>query len=496
MKIKKAIIPAAGLGTRVLPASKAVPKEMLNIVDKPAIQYIVEEAFAAGIEDVLIITNRGKGVIEDHFDHAIELEHKLAADPNKADLYRDVLQCSQMGNIYFIRQKETKGLGHAVLCAKNFVGNEPFAVLYGDDVIISDDPVTGQLCRVYEKYGKGAVGVKEVPTADITKYCSLAVAPLEGNCFTCTDMIEKPRPEQVMSNYSILGRVVLPPSIFEILEHTPNGAGGELQLTDAMRTLARQEGVVAVDYNGTRYDMGNKFGILQANIEVGLQHPETGARLKEYIKNLAILMIKLERTSVTNFDNAMRGARNPMNSWGRYDSYYDEDGNFVFGPNDLNLAKRLCKAGTDHRKFIRMIFVTVDVTAPMYWWKEYDTYKVGTVANSTSTMHKIASKPFELADFSVDHMDQRGLDAMEKVIRTLEQLRLEYLETKDKQTWYTMIQLLPSSYNQMRTCTLNYETLANIYFARRSHKLDEWHTYCDWALELPYFKTLIADTKD
>lgn len=176
-------------------------------------------------------------------------------------------------------------------------------------------------------------------------------------------------------------------------------------------------------------------------------------------------MIKLERTSVTNFDNAMRGARNPMNSWGRYDSYYDEDGNFVFGPNDLSLAKRLCKAGTDHRKFIRMIFVTVDVTAPMYWWKEYDTYKVGTVANSTSTMHKIASKPFELADFSVDHMDQRGLDAMEKVIRTLEQLRLEYLETKDKQTWYTMIQLLPSSYNQMRTCTLNYETLANIYFA-------------------------------
>lgn len=207
-------------------------------------------------------------------------------------------------------------------------------------------------------------------------------------------------------------------------------------------------------------------------------------------------MIKLERTSVTNFDNAMRGARNPMNSWGRYDSYYDEDGNFVFGPNDLSLATRLCKAGTDHRKFIRMIFVTVDVTAPMYWWKEYDTYKVGTVANSTSTMHKIASKPFELVDFSVDHMDQRGLDTMEKVIDTLEQLRLEYLETKDKQTWYTMIQLLPSSYNQMRTCTLNYETLANIYFARRSHKLAEWHTYCDWALALPYFKTLIADTKD
>lgn len=207
-------------------------------------------------------------------------------------------------------------------------------------------------------------------------------------------------------------------------------------------------------------------------------------------------MIELERTAVTNFDNAMRGARNPMNSWARYDSYYDENGNFVFGPNDLSLAQRLCKAGTDHRKFIRMIFVTVDVTAPMYWWKEYDTYKVGTVANSTSTMHKIASKPFALSDFSVDHMDARGLAAMETVIETLEQLRLEYLEIKDKQTWYTMIQLLPSSYNQMRTCTLNYETLANIYFARRNHKLDEWHTYCDWALQLPYFKTLIADTKD
>ncbi len=209
-------------------------------------------------------------------------------------------------------------------------------------------------------------------------------------------------------------------------------------------------------------------------------------------------MIKIERTSVVNFDNAMRGARNPMNSWARYDSYFDENGSFVFGENDLSLAKRLCQAGTDHRKFVRMIFVSVDVTAPMYWWKEYDTYKVGTVANSTSTMHKITSKPFELSDFSVDHMNEDGIKAMEKVIETLEDLRLKFLETKDKTIWYTIIQLLPSSYNQMRTCTLNYENLCNIYYARRNHKLEEWHTYCDWITQLPYFKDLFIqeDQKD
>lgn len=201
-------------------------------------------------------------------------------------------------------------------------------------------------------------------------------------------------------------------------------------------------------------------------------------------------MIKIERTSVANFENAMRGARNPLNSWSRYDSHFDENGNFVFGENDLSLAKRLCRAGTDHRKFVRMIFVSVDVTAPMYWWKEYDTYKVGTVANSTSTMHKITSKPFEMSDFSVDHMNEDGIKAMEKVIETLESLRLRYLETNDKTIWYTIIQLLPSSYNQMRTCTLNYENLCNIYYARRNHKLQEWHTYCDWITELPYFKEL------
>lgn len=287
MKVKKAIIPAAGMGTRVLPASKAVPKEMLNIVDKPAIQYIVEEAFASGIEDVLIITNRGKGAIEDHFDHAFELEAKLEGNESKKKIYDDVMQCSNFGNIYFIRQKETKGLGHAVLCAKSFVGDEPFAVLYGDDVIISQTPVTKQLCDAYEKYGKGAVGVKEVPGKAITKYCSLAVDHIEDNCFNCTDMIEKPSEDEIMSNYSILGRVVMPPEIFDILEKTPLGAGNELQLTDAMKTLAQTKGVVAVDYEGTRYDMGNKFGILQANIEVGLNHPETKDELKAYIKEIA-----------------------------------------------------------------------------------------------------------------------------------------------------------------------------------------------------------------
>lgn len=197
-------------------------------------------------------------------------------------------------------------------------------------------------------------------------------------------------------------------------------------------------------------------------------------------------MIKIEKTDVMNFENAMRGARNPLNSWARSDSFYDENGNYVLGENDLSLAKRLCKAGTDHRKFVRMIYVCVDVTAPLYWWKEYDTYKVSTVANSTSTMHKIHSKPFELSDFSTDHMNEDGIKAVEKVVETLEDLRLKYIETKDKSYWYTMIQLLPSSYNQMRTCTLSYENLFNIYFARRNHKLDEWHEYCDWIYSLPY----------
>ena len=207
-------------------------------------------------------------------------------------------------------------------------------------------------------------------------------------------------------------------------------------------------------------------------------------------------MIKLERTSVMNLENAMRGARNPMNSWGRMDSGYDEDGSYRLGPNDLDLAKRLRRAGSDHRKFIRQIFVSVDITAPLYWWKEYDTYKVGTVANSTSTMHKIHSKPFELEDFSHDHLTERGLLSLQRTIGDLEETRLRFVQDKKKEDWYDMIQLLPTSYNQMRTCTLNYETLVNIYYARRNHKLEEWHTFCRWIETLPYARELILGEEE
>lgn len=203
-------------------------------------------------------------------------------------------------------------------------------------------------------------------------------------------------------------------------------------------------------------------------------------------------MLTLKNTSVMNFENAIRGARNPMNSWGRMDSHTEPDGSFVFGPNDLDLAMRLAKAGSDHRKYLRMVFVSVDVTAPLYWWKEYDTYKVATVANSTSTMHKIHSKPFSMDDFSCDHMTDGTKKFMETVVAELENIRLRFKEAKSKDDWYDMIQLLPSSYNQMRTCTFNYETLINIYRARKNHKLAEWHTFCDWIETLPYAEQLIT----
>lgn len=202
-------------------------------------------------------------------------------------------------------------------------------------------------------------------------------------------------------------------------------------------------------------------------------------------------MLKVERISVMNLENAMRGARNPLNSWARSDSYYDENGQYILGENDLGLAKRLARAGSDHRKYLRQIFISVDVTAPMYWWKEYDTYKVATVANSTSTMHKIHSKEFSRDDFSLDKLDEDSMAFFDTIIAKLEELRLKYTETKDNQYWYDIIQLLPSSYNQMRTCSLNYETLINIYYARKGHKLDEWHTFCDFIKTLPYAKDLI-----
>ena len=203
-------------------------------------------------------------------------------------------------------------------------------------------------------------------------------------------------------------------------------------------------------------------------------------------------MIPLERVAVMNLENAMRGARNPMNSWARSDSAYNENGEYVLGPNDLDLAVRLARAGSDHRKFVRQIFVSVDITAPLYWWKEFDTYKVGTVANSTSTMHKLHAKPFDRDDFSHDRLDEGGLAALDALISYLESERQKFVADKeDRQPWHNLIQLLPSSYNQMRTVTMNYENLINMYYARKNHKLAEWHTFCDWIRTLPYANELI-----
>ncbi len=289
-KITKAVIPAAGLGTRMLPISRTVPKEILPIVDRPSMEYLVREAVGAGITDILIITGRNKEAIENYFDYSIEYKDNLAAKNKTADL-ADMDEVCRMANIYFLRQKETKGLGHAILCAESFVGGEPFAVLYGDDVMVADVPVTKQLTDVYEKYGKGVAGVCEVKREDLKKYCSLKVEPLADRVFLTTDMIEKPqREEDMFSNLAILGRVVLPPSIFGILKETPLGAGGELQLTDAMKTLAKTEGMIACEYEGKRYDMGSKLGFLQANIELAVKHEKIGedfkAYLKEFVKTL------------------------------------------------------------------------------------------------------------------------------------------------------------------------------------------------------------------
>lgn len=286
MKIKKAVIPAAGLGTRMLPASKASPKEMLTIVDKPAIQYIVEEAVASGVEDILIIISRGKTAVEDHFDRSPELEQKLLASGREKE-YAEMLGISNMANIHFLRQQEMLGLGHAVYQAKAFAGGEPFAVLYGDDVIIGEIPACLELCRAYEQYGLGVVGIKPVPAEQLSRYSSMKLSHLEGDCHKITDMIEKPPPGREFSNYSILGRCVLPAKIFGILENTPKGAGGEIQLTDAMRTLAVSDGMVGVEFSGTRYDMGNKLGYMQANVETALNHREIGNDFREYLKKLS-----------------------------------------------------------------------------------------------------------------------------------------------------------------------------------------------------------------
>ena len=284
MKVTKAVIPAAGLGTRVLPATKAMPKGMLPIVDKPAIQYLVEEAVRSGCTDILIVLGRGQSIIEDHFDRSPELEEKLSR-PGKEAALAECLGISNLANLYFVRQKQTLGLGHAVAAAKGFTGDEPFLVIYGDDVIIGEDPVCAQLIRAYEEFGRPVAGVKAVPWADVSRYCSLKTAPLHDNYFFVDDMIEKPQKGQEFSNYSILGRVLLTPKIYELLAHTKPGAGGEIQLTDAMAEYARTcGGMTAVAFTGKHYDMGNKLCVVEAQVEMALQHPEIGEAFRAYLK--------------------------------------------------------------------------------------------------------------------------------------------------------------------------------------------------------------------
>ena len=286
-KITKAIIPAAGLGTRMLPISHAVPKEMLPIVDLPAVYYLVEEAVKSGITDILIITNRDKDAMEDFFDLSIEYGNALTLKGKTAEAKR-LYDIANMANVYFLRQKETKGLGHAVGRARSFVGDEPFMVMYGDDIIFSETPVCRQMCDVYEKYGKAVVGVKPVSMADIRKYSSLKVDPVEGETrvTVCTDMIEKPKEGEEFSNLSVLGRVLLTPDVFDIIDNLEPGAGGEYQLTDAMAKMARTGGIYALEFEGERFDMGSKVGFLKANNTRGLLHPETKDELRAFLKDL------------------------------------------------------------------------------------------------------------------------------------------------------------------------------------------------------------------
>ena len=284
MKVKKAVIPAAGLGTRMLPATKTVPKEMLPLVDKPAIQYIIEEAVASGIEDILIVTNRAKTAMDDYFDYTPELEEILSRS-GKAPELALVRRSADIANIFYVRQKETKGLGHAVWRAKNFVGDEPFAVLLGDDIMMSDIPVTKQLIQASEKYGAAAVGTQKVAPGMISKYSSLKVSKLEDRIYKVTDMNEKPPPAEAFSEFAILGRYILTSGIFSLLENTPPGYGGEIQLTDGLRELCKKSPMVAVDFIGRRYDTGNISGFLEATIDFALKDPVVGPWLKEFISD-------------------------------------------------------------------------------------------------------------------------------------------------------------------------------------------------------------------
>ena len=290
MKVKKAVIPAAGLGTRMLPISKGVCKEMLPISDRPAMQYLVEEAVGAGITDILIITARGKDVIEDYFDYSPAYEEALLKKGMEKEC-ETLRKIAEMANVTFLRQKEPLGLGHAVLCAESFIGNEPFLVLYGDDVILSEKPTALSMCELYEEFSLGVVASKEVSEEQIKKYSSLKLSPIRERVFSVTDMVEKPQSEaERFSCHSILGRALLPPEIFRILKETPPGAGGELQLTDAMKVLANKQGMIAYEFEGTRFDMGSKLGFLTANVTEGAYHSdckeEFVAFLKDFVKTL------------------------------------------------------------------------------------------------------------------------------------------------------------------------------------------------------------------
>lgn len=285
MKVRKAVIPAAGLGTRFLPATKAMPKEMLPIVDKPTIQYIIEEAVKSGIEDIIIVTGRTKRSIEDHFDKAYELETELEKN-GKKELVKIVQDISNLANIYYVRQKEAKGLGHAIHCAKTFIGNEPFAVLLGDDIVKSDKPCLEQMIEVYDKYQASVLGVQTVSPDDISKYGVVACTSVEDRVYKVSDMVEKPKKEEAPSNVAILGRYIISPKIFECIEKTGAGAGGEIQLTDALKLLCTLENVYAYDFIGRRYDVGNKMGFLEATVEFALSRDDLRDEFTEYLKKI------------------------------------------------------------------------------------------------------------------------------------------------------------------------------------------------------------------
>jgi len=282
MKIRKAVIPAAGLGTRFLPATKAQPKEMLPVVDKPTLQYIIEEAVQSGIEEILIITGRNKTAIENHFDRSVELELELERK-GQAELLAEVRAISEMANIHYIRQKEPKGLGHAIYCAKSFIGEEPFAVLLGDDIVYAKKPCLQQMIAVYDRYGASILGVQEVAREDVSKYGIVDGEQLEERVYRVRGLIEKPAPEQAPSAIAILGRYIISPAIFEILAHTRPGKGGEIQLTDALQELARKEAIYAYIFEGRRYDVGDKQGFLEATVEYALRREELREEFLSYL---------------------------------------------------------------------------------------------------------------------------------------------------------------------------------------------------------------------